>query len=156
PRFERFGLALQGRRFRAHRVDRFARGEQFGVEGLTLHVEDARPRPRAQGEQPARDAEYPHGSALRVACSAHQHSMEGRRSKGGRAPRCARPGCGLYSPPMRTPRLIRRAAFVLLAAACASAALAASGVFWFLWNSKEVGAGYGAKLIATGVFVLGR
>ena len=29
-------------------------------------------------------------------------------------------------------------------------------LFWFLWETKEVGAGYSAKLMATGVFVLGR
>jgi len=57
---------------------------------------------------------------------------------------------------MNPAKLIRRVLLLLAVLACLAVLLAAGAVFWFLWESKEVGAGYGAKLIATGVFVLGR
>jgi len=54
---------------------------------------------------------------------------------------------------MRKPILILRRIVMLLALL---ALLAASALFWFLWEAREVGAGYAAKVIATGVFIGGR
>ncbi|MBI1320060.1 MAG: serine hydrolase [Candidatus Hydrogenedens sp.] len=57
---------------------------------------------------------------------------------------------------MKHAKLIRRVLLALVLLPLAASLLIAGGLFWFLWESKEVGAGYCAKLIATGVFVLGR
>ncbi len=34
--------------------------------------------------------------------------------------------------------------------------LAGGGLFWLVWECRDIGAGYNAKILATGVFVLGR
>ncbi|MFM1922075.1 MAG: hypothetical protein RLZZ303_3709 [Candidatus Hydrogenedentota bacterium] len=48
--------------------------------------------------------------------------------------------------------------FLLILFACVLLSLLApvAGAAWFFWEAREVGAGYCAKLLATGVFVLGR
>jgi CubicO group peptidase (beta-lactamase class C family) len=53
-------------------------------------------------------------------------------------------------------RLLKRAAKAGLALIVVVLLLAGGGVFWLLWESRAVGAGYCAKVLATGVFVLGR
>jgi len=57
---------------------------------------------------------------------------------------------------MNPAKLIRRVLLLVAVLACLAVLLLSGAVFWFLWETKEVGAAYGAKLIATGVFVLGR
>jgi len=53
-------------------------------------------------------------------------------------------------------KLLRRLILVLSTVIVFVSLLAAGLLGWFLWEAKEVGAGYCAKLMATGVFVLGR
>ncbi len=53
-------------------------------------------------------------------------------------------------------KYLKRAAIAFLGIVLLLVLLLGIGLFWLLWESREVGAGYDAKILATGVFVLGR
>jgi CubicO group peptidase (beta-lactamase class C family) len=53
-------------------------------------------------------------------------------------------------------RILKRLLLTVLLICLCMVLLAGGLTFWFLWEAREVGAGYAAKLIGTGVFVLGR
>jgi hypothetical protein len=53
-------------------------------------------------------------------------------------------------------RILRRLTLFISSALLLLVLLFSGLVGWFLWQAQEVGAGYCAKLMATGVFVLGR
>lgn len=52
--------------------------------------------------------------------------------------------------------LVKRVFKSLLALLLLLLLVAGGALYWFLWEMRDVGAGYGAKILATGVFVLDR
>ncbi len=53
-------------------------------------------------------------------------------------------------------KIWKRAAIVVIAIVFLIALLVGGGVSWLVWEVRDIGAGYCAKILATGVFVLGR
>lgn len=53
-------------------------------------------------------------------------------------------------------RILKRVFMFVLSLLLLAVFLLVAGISWVLWESREIGAAYSAKLLATGVFVLGR
>lgn len=53
-------------------------------------------------------------------------------------------------------KLFKRVSLIIIITLLVITLLMGGGVFWVLWASRDLGAGYCAKILATGVFVLGR
>ncbi len=53
-------------------------------------------------------------------------------------------------------RIRRRIGIIVLSTVLLIVLLSSCGLFWLVWECRDIGAGYDAKILATGVFVLGR